>query len=143
MIPSEAWGARRAGSHGRDCCFPPWPRPRCAAEGHKGELFPSDAGRYPDPLTEIEVYRLTKPDYSSTLTAYYNRGISHNSAWMLCASDRTGARQGFRLDLKSGEMKQMTQAEGLDGSDAHAAARQPLVLLSGGTVGVHLRACPT
>ena len=87
-----------------------------AAEGHKGEPYPSDAGRYPDPLTEIEVYRLTKPDYSSTLTAYYNRGIAHNSGWMLCASDRTGSWQGFRLDLKSGDMKQMTQAEGLDGT---------------------------
>ena len=86
------------------------------AEGHKGEVFPSEAFRYPDPLTEIEVYRLTFPDYSSTLTAYYNRGISNNSNWMLCASNRGGSMQGFRLDLKSGEMKQMTQAEGLDPS---------------------------
>src|ERR1035441_1911968 len=87
---------------------------RLRAEGRKGEVFPSDAERYPDPLTELEVYRLTKPDYSSTLTAYYNRGIAHNSGWMLCASDRGGSRQGFRLGLKSGEMKQLTQAEGLD-----------------------------
>ena len=89
---------------------------RLLAEGRKGEVFPGDAVRYPDPLTEIEVYRLTKPDYSSTLTAYYNRGIAHNSGWMLCGSDRSGSPQGFRLDLKSGEMKQMTQAEGLDPS---------------------------
>ena len=89
---------------------------RLHAEGRKGEVFPSDALRYPDPLTEIEVFRLTKPDYSSTLTAYYNRGIARNSGWMLCGCDRTGAPQGFHLDLKSGEMKQMTQAEGLDPS---------------------------
>src|SRR4051812_26002509 len=69
------------------------------AEGHKGEVFASEAFRYPDPLTEIEVYRLTFPDYSSTLTAYYNRGISNNSNWMLCASNRSGSLQGFRLDL--------------------------------------------
>jgi len=68
------------------------------AEGHKGEIFPSEAFRYPDPLTEIEVYRLTFPDYSSTLTAYYNRGISNNSNWMLCGSNRGGSPQGFRLD---------------------------------------------
>src|SRR6266568_7733894 len=48
---------------------------RLRAEGRKGEVFPSDAGRYPDPLTELEVFRLTKPEYASTLTAYYNRGI--------------------------------------------------------------------
>src|SRR5947199_492186 len=89
-------------------------RPLLAAEG-KGIPLSSDVQRYPDPATEFDVYRLTSPDYSSTLTAYYNRGIAHNSGWMVCASDRTGAWQGFRLDLKSGEMKQMTQAEGLDG----------------------------
>ena len=87
---------------------------RLLAEG-KGTAFPSDAKHYPDPLTSIEVYRLTGPEYSTTMTAYYNRGIAHNSSWMLCCSERTGAPQGFRLDLKTGEMKQMTQSEKLDG----------------------------
>jgi oligogalacturonide lyase len=82
----------------------------------RGATFPSDSGRYPDPLTSIDVYRLTKPDYSTSMTAYYNRGIAHNSSWMLCASDRGGSPQAFHLDLKSGEMKQLTQAEGLDGT---------------------------
>jgi oligogalacturonide lyase len=98
----------------RGWCLSALAAARLFGEGRKGEIFPSDAERYPDPLTELEVYRLTKPDYTSTLTAYYNRGIAHNSGWMLCASDRGGSPQGFRLDLKSGEMKQMTQAEGLD-----------------------------
>jgi oligogalacturonide lyase len=89
---------------------------RLFAQGRKGEILPSDAERYSDPLTELEVYRLTKPEYTSTLTAYYNRGIAHNSSWMLCGSDRTGSPQGFRLDLKSGEMRQMTEREGLDPS---------------------------
>jgi oligogalacturonide lyase len=84
------------------------------AEGRKGELFPTDAMRYPDPLTEIEVYRLTRPGYSTTLTAFYNRGIARNSSWMLCASDRSGTQQAFRLELKSGEMRQVTDVEGLD-----------------------------
>jgi len=35
---------------------------------------------------------------------------------VLCGSNRGGSPQGFRLDLKSGEMKQITQAEGLDAS---------------------------
>ena len=88
---------------------------RLFAEG-KGTSFPSDAGRYPDPLTAIDVYRLTKPEYSTTMTAYFNRGIAHNSGWMLCCSERTGSPQGFRLELKTGEMKQMTQADKLDGT---------------------------
>ena len=82
----------------------------------KNLSFPPDAGRYPDPLTSIDVYRLTKPEYSTTMTAYYNRGIAHNSSWMLCCCDRTGSPQAFHLDLKSGEMKQLTQVEELDGA---------------------------
>jgi hypothetical protein len=89
---------------------------RLPAGNRKVETLPSDAERYPDPLTEIEVFRLTKPDYASTLTAYYNRGIARNSAWMLCGTERTGSMQGFHLDLKTGEMKQLTQAEALDPS---------------------------
>src|ERR1700730_9219304 len=86
------------------------------AEGRKAEVFRSDMVRYADPLTDLEVFRLTSPDYSSTLTAYYNRGIARNSGWMLFDSDRTGSPQGFRLDLKTGETRQLTQAEGLDGA---------------------------
>jgi oligogalacturonide lyase len=81
-----------------------------------GETFPSDSGRYSDPLTELDVYRLTKPDYATTMTAWYNRGIARNSGWMLCCCDRAGSPQAFRLDLKNGEMRQLTQAEELDGS---------------------------
>jgi oligogalacturonide lyase len=100
----------------RQLCLSALAAGRLFAEGTKGTIFPSDAERYSDPLTELEVYRLTKPDYASTLTAYYNRGIAHSSGWMLCGSDRTGSPQGFRLDLRSGEMRQMTRTEGLDPS---------------------------
>ena len=89
---------------------------RLFAATDRGTTFPSDSGRYPDPLTSIDVYRLTKPEYSTSMTAYYNRGIAHNSSWMLCCSDRGGSPQAFHLDLKNGEMKQLTQAEGLDGA---------------------------
>src|SRR3954447_22782894 len=89
---------------------------RLFAEGKKGEAFASDSGRYPDPLTELDVYRLTKPDYSTSMTAYPNRGIARNSSWMLCCCDRTGAPQAFHLDLKGGEMKQLTDTHDLDGT---------------------------
>jgi oligogalacturonide lyase len=82
----------------------------------RGESFPSDSGRYSDPLTELDVYRLTKPDYTTTMTAWYNRGIAHNSSWMLCCCDRTGSPQAFRLDLKNGDMRELTRADALDGS---------------------------
>jgi oligogalacturonide lyase len=89
--------------------------PRLLAQ-QRGEAFPSDAGRYSDPLTELDVYRLTKPDYSTTMTAWYNRGIARNSGWMLCCCDRGGSPQAFRLELKTGDMKELTQTAELDGS---------------------------
>lgn len=85
------------------------------AEQAKGKDFPSEWGRYPDPATEFEVYRLTDPAHSSHLPAYYNRAVSHRSNFLLFASDRTGSKQAFRMNLKSGECRQLTEAQDLDG----------------------------
>jgi oligogalacturonide lyase len=89
---------------------------RLLTASQKGSAFGSDVARYADPLTELDVYRLTKPEYSTAMTAYYNRGIARSSGWMICCCDRTGSSQAFRLDLKNGEMRQLTQVDGLDGS---------------------------
>ena len=102
---------------------------RMLAEGKKGEAFASDAARYPDPLTEIDVYRLTKPDYSTTMTAYYNRGIARNSNWMLCCCDRTGTPQAFHLDLKNGRHEAVDGCAGAEWRTLTLTARQSPVLL--------------
>jgi oligogalacturonide lyase len=72
--------------------------------------------RYSDPATDFDVYRFTDPAYSSTLAAAYNRAIAHNNTFMLFCCDRSGSPQAFRLDLKSGETKELTAVEDLDGS---------------------------
>jgi oligogalacturonide lyase len=87
-----------------------------AAQALKGTTFPSDWRRYSDPTTELEVYRLTDPAYSSTMPAYYNRAIARSSGWMLFCCDRGGSPQAFHMDLKSGETRQLTEAEELDGA---------------------------
>ncbi|MGA3098560.1 MAG: oligogalacturonate lyase family protein [Bryobacteraceae bacterium] len=89
---------------------------RLAAASAKGAAFHSDWQRFPDPSTELPVYRLTDPDWSSTLPAHYNRAISRNSAWMVFCCDRQGSPQAFRMDLKTGETRQLTEAGGLDGA---------------------------
>jgi Tol biopolymer transport system component len=89
---------------------------RLAGAGVKGAAFPSDWKRFADPSTELEVYRLTSPSYSSTLPAYYSRAIARNSGWMVFCCDREGAPQAFRMDLRTGETRQLTAAEGLDGA---------------------------
>jgi oligogalacturonide lyase len=78
----------------------------------KGRTFPSVAVRYPDPATEFTIVRLTDPQFSSALPAPGNRGAT--SRQLLYASDFTGAWQAFRMDLKSKESRQLTEAEHLD-----------------------------
>jgi oligogalacturonide lyase len=87
-----------------------------ASERGKGVLFGSDLAHFPDPATELDVFRLTNPAYATHLPAYYSRAISHRGQFLLCWSDRTGTPQAFRLNLKSGEWVQVTDAAALDGA---------------------------
>jgi oligogalacturonide lyase len=79
-------------------------------------MFEAEVDRYPDPTTEFQVYRLTDPSDSSILPGRYNRVISRNSGMLLYCSDRTGSRQAFRMDLKTGDSQQLTESEDLDGN---------------------------
>ncbi len=78
----------------------------------KGRVFPSVAVRYPDPATEFTVLRLTDPQFTSSLPAPGNRGVTARQ--LLYASDFTGSWQAFRMDLKNKESRQLTEAEHLD-----------------------------
>ena len=84
------------------------------AELEKGKNFPSEWKRYRDPATEFDVTRLTDPAFSSHLPAYYNRALSRRHGFLLFSSDRAGSNQAFRMDLKTGECRQLTQAHDLD-----------------------------
>ena len=81
-----------------------------------GAAFPSAIKRYADPATDFDVYRLTDPAFSSILPAAYNRSIARNNGWMLFCSDRSGSQQASRLDLKTGETRELTTADSLDAS---------------------------
>ncbi|MBK9169498.1 MAG: PD40 domain-containing protein [Bryobacterales bacterium] len=90
------------------------PIPLLAAEFDRRRVFPPEWGRYADPATEFEVARLTDPQYSSLLPASYNRVIGRRNGFLLHTSDRAGGQQVFRLDLKTGESRQLTGASALD-----------------------------
>jgi len=78
----------------------------------KGRVFPSVAVRYADPATEFTILRLTDPQFTSSLPAPGNRGATARQ--LLYASDFTGSWQAFRMDLKSKESRQLSEAEHLD-----------------------------
>ena len=89
---------------------------RLLAQAGRGAAFPSAVRRYPDPLTEFDVYLLTDPAHTSLLPAHYNRAFTRNSANMLFASDRPGTLQAFRMDLKNAQTRQLTDVTDLDGA---------------------------
>ncbi len=76
-----------------------------------GAIFPSEQRRYPDPSTEIEVFRLTDPAHTSVLPRH---GIARRGNFLIYSSDRGGNFQVYRMDMKSGESRQITEAENLD-----------------------------
>ena len=85
-----------------------------AATTGKGSLIPSVVIRYADPTTEFPVFRLTDPEHRSVLPPHYARSASRKGNFLLHASDASGSMQACRLDLKSGQTRQLTEAENLD-----------------------------
>jgi len=90
--------------------------PVALGQSKKGEMLPAEVRRYSDPTTELEVIRLTDPAFASALPAEYSRAIAHGNLFLLYASNRGGSLQAFRADLKTGQARQLTDAEGLDGA---------------------------
>ncbi|MGD1096261.1 MAG: oligogalacturonate lyase family protein [Bryobacteraceae bacterium] len=76
--------------------------------------FPSAIKRYSDPSTEFTVVRLTDPAYTSRLGASYGRAVSRRTNFMLYACDISGRFEAYQLDLKNGQIRQLTRSEDLD-----------------------------
>jgi oligogalacturonide lyase len=80
-----------------------------------GFVFAPERRRYADPATELEVIRLTDPQFASGMTAPHLRQFNRHSEFLLCWSDRAnGVRQAFFTNLKTGESEQLTEAAELD-----------------------------
>jgi oligogalacturonide lyase len=117
----------------------------CLAADKPG-TYPSEIKRYADEATEFNVFRLTDPTHQSWLPAPYNRAISKKTEFLLHSNDRSGSVQAYRLDLKSGQSRVLTQATDLVASsltlapDEHEFAYLAGQLLyMGRTNGVHAR----
>ncbi|MBY0506644.1 MAG: oligogalacturonate lyase family protein [Bryobacteraceae bacterium] len=69
--------------------------------------------RYADPTTEHEVFRLTDPAHTSILPSESGHCVARNNSVLYC-SNRSGKMQVHRVDLKSGDPKQLTDAAALE-----------------------------
>ena len=88
-----------------------------AEAADKAVVVATDARRFRDPATEFDLTRLTDPERSNCwLPAPPLKALSSRSNSLLYASDRSGSVQGYRLDLKSGESRQLTSAREMDPS---------------------------
>ncbi len=117
----------------------------CLAADKPG-AYPSEIKRYVDEATEFNVFRLTDPAHQSWLPAPYNRAISKKTEFLIHSSDRSGSVQAYRLDLKSGQSRVLTQAtELVTASLTLAPDEREFAYLDGGllylgrTNGVHAR----
>lgn len=89
--------------------------PSIAAETTgKGRLFPSVIEQYPDPATEFPIFRITDPQFTSSLPSSSCRAIAARGDSLLFTSNMTGRFEAFRLDLKTGSARQLTEAEALN-----------------------------
>jgi oligogalacturonide lyase len=82
-----------------------------AATTGKGTVLPSVVSRYADPSTEFPVFRLTDPEHTSALPPHYARAISRKGNFLLYSCDASGSMQAYRLDLKTGQARLLTDAE--------------------------------
>lgn len=78
------------------------------------DTLPPEVKRLRDPATEFELTRLTDPAHNAWLIPPPTRSIVGRSNGLLYCSDRSGSVQAFRLEVKSGASRQLTEARNLD-----------------------------
>jgi len=90
--------------------------------------------RYADGATEFTVARLTDPAHTSLLPAFYNRAIARRGNFLLYSSDLAGRMQAFRLDLKNGQSRQLTECDDLDPASVTLAGDGTFCYLDAGKI---------
>jgi oligogalacturonide lyase len=129
--PRSGW-TRRALLSG--LLFSPSGLTQVIRRGDRYPTFPSTWRRYADPATEFVVLRLTDPDHASVLPSQPERAIARRGNFLLFASDRAGAWQIFRLDLKNGETRQLTGGENIDRRHFSLGADERTVYFADGNI---------
>jgi oligogalacturonide lyase len=88
--------------------------------------------RYADPATELDVLRITNPEFASGMAPVHLRQFGRRSDFLIYWSERLGSRQVCHLDLKSGESRQLTEVPSLDVSTISLAPDERTVLFFNG-----------
>jgi len=84
-----------------------------ASGADSNAIYPSEWSRYADPATEFNILRLTDPARASYLTRPGNRAISRRGAFLVFTTDRGTGLALWRMDLKSGQSREIARDEGI------------------------------
>lgn len=101
----------------------------------KGKLYKSDLKRVKDDRTGVEVTRLTD-NQGNTIHPYFTQPLfSEDGRFLLVSSDRTGSWQLYSLEIKTGNMVQLTDEADLGHHSACLDGRRMIAYyLSGATL---------
>jgi oligogalacturonide lyase len=80
----------------------------------KGQEASGERQRFLDPTTEFEVVRMTSPDHVSILPSNTGRAVSKRAEFFVCGSDRGQQMQAYRIDVKTGKSRQLTEVDALE-----------------------------
>lgn len=108
----NARGPRERGWTRRSWLLAAVPLPWVAAQ--KRRTWPPERHAYADPATEFLVERLTDPNCTSLLPPPQARAFSRKGDFFLYVSDRTGSFQLYRMQERTGESEQLTEAGALE-----------------------------
>jgi oligogalacturonide lyase len=75
-----------------------------------GRRYPAERRSYRDPLTGREVWQLTNSAAEDYHLYFYNPSVTPDGRYLIFFSERTGLSNLFRLDLRTGEIVQLTDA---------------------------------
>ncbi len=113
----RSWVMNARGPRGRGWTRRRWllsliPLPALAAQ--KRKTWPPERYAYADPATEFLVERLTQPTHTSMLPPPQARAFARKSGFFVYASDRTGSFQLYRMQERTAESEQLTEAAALE-----------------------------
>lgn len=74
----------------------------------KGAMFKNEFKEFIDQQTGRKVIQLTGDDCLSHHPYFYNKIVTNDNKFLIYASDRTGSRNLFKLDMETGESLQLT-----------------------------------
>jgi len=89
----------------------------------RGTRLKTPRDEFKDELTEREMFRLTDPKILHHLPAYYHRFLAKNNSFLLIATEHSGSRQIYRLDLGRKRLTQLTDGPEVHSYSPHLNAR--------------------